>query len=229
MKTLLYYLIYILIGVLPTHLSAQTPLDIYHQEAGNFALIYSGKLEDGYNYGYSNTPYYPPNYTEGNLHFKGIEYRNIPLRIDYYTSRLIVQSPDGKYNIPVHPQEVDKVCIGKCDYIYLSKEANAPSNAYYAVLFQNKKWKLYKLRYISNINREYVGNRVLQNFSLKERIYLVRNGKWHEITGRNSFISHFKQYKHELQHYCKQHNLHLSKEDEEGWIRLALYCETLIK
>ena len=229
MKSRLLLLIHILIASFPVSLFAQIPADSYFRETGNFALIYSGKLESGYSYGYINSPYYPQEYKLGSLYYKGMAYTDVSLRIDNYTCRLVIQSPDSKYNFPLNPSDVSRISIDNRSYVYLSGDSNAPNNAYYMVLHRSSDWGLYKLHYVSNVNKEYVGNRVLQSFSLKERIYLVVNGKWFEVNGRNSFISHFKQHKQELQHYCKQHGLHLSKENEEDWIRLALFCETLIK
>lgn len=229
MKSRLLLLVYTLIASFPVSLFAQMPTDSYFQEAGNFAVIYSGKLESGYSYGYLNTPYYPQEYKLGGLCYKGMAYTEVSLRIDNYTCRLVIQSPDNKYNFPLNPSDVSHICIDNRSYVYLSGTSNAPNNAYYMLLHQAPNWRLYKLHYVSNVNKEYVGSRVLQSFSLKERIYLVMNGKWFEVNGRNSFISHFKQYKQKLQHYCKQHSLRLNKENEEDWIRLAFFCETLIK
>ena len=70
---------------------------------------------------------------------------------------------------------------------------------------------------------------MLQKFSLKERIFLYKDGKWNILTNKNSFTKHFKHLKEQLNAYCKTHQLNPGKKNEADWQKLATYCETLIK
>ena len=70
---------------------------------------------------------------------------------------------------------------------------------------------------------------MLQKFSLKERLFLLKDGKWSPLSGKSSFIKHFKSHKEELNSYCKQQQLKFGKKNESDWQKLAEHCETLIR
>lgn len=201
----------------------------YQQEAGIQALLYQGKLEKGYGQGYVNTSYRPLEYTEGSLTFEGMEYKQVLLRFNCELKRLILQSPDRKFNIILLPEQVQRATIGAWEYVYLDERDRAPEANYYMAVFEGQDWSIYKQYYISNIKKVYEGSHLQQEFSIKERVYLKKDGKWTVINGRNDFIKHFKTHKEALLEYCKQQKLRPGDKREDDWLALARYCETLIK
>jgi hypothetical protein len=64
---------------------------------------------------------------------------------------------------------------------------------------------------------------------LKERVLLLKDGKWNMLTNKSSFIKHFKELKEQLNAYCKEQQLNPGKKNETDWQKLAAYCETLTK
>lgn len=209
---------------------AQNVSELYQKEVGGNALLYHGMLETGYPVGhYVNTPYAQSEYVQGKLIYREMEYVHIPLRLDCRTRHVIMLSPDKKYNIQLNPAEIPFVTIGEQDYVWRTKDEGAPEDTYYCVLFEGGNWAIYKHYYVSNVNKVYVDGVSKQKFSLKERVYLKKGGKWIVITGRNDFIKQFRQYKTELQEYCKRENLRPGDKREEDWRKLAQYCFTLTK
>ena len=229
MKNTLSAIICISLLLLGSHLHAQTPVQAYQQKAGNFSLAFSGVVEKGYRVGYVNTPYYPTEYTSGNFVYRGISYPDVKLRTDCLTKRLIALSPDGKFNRVLSPDEVKQAVIGGTPYVYFSTQEATPGEGYYAAIHVGKDFSIYKQIYISNINKETRGSVMLQKFSLKERLFLVKDGQWNTLSGKSSFIKHFKSHKAALNNYCKQHQLMFGKKNGTDWQKLAKYCETLIK
>ena len=210
-------------------LHAQTSTPAYQQKAGNFALAFSGVIEKGYRVGYVNTPYYPEEYTSGSFVYRGVAYTGVKLRTDCHTKRLVALSPDGKFNRVLSPDEVDRAVIGSTQFVYFSVRQATPGEGYYAALYEGKGFSIYKQIYVSNINREPSGRVMLQKFSLKERLFLLKDGKWNSLSGKSSFIKHFKNHKDALNDYCKAQNLRFGKDNEADWTILATYCETLMK
>lgn len=210
-------------------LFAQKATEIYQQKAGNFALAYTGIVEKGYRVGYVNTPYYPTDYTSGSLVYRGVPYTDVKLRNDCHTRRLILLSPDGKFNRVLSPDEVGRAVIGGTQFVYFSAQQATPGEGYYAAIHEGKDFSIYKQIYVSNINKESRDRVMLQKFSLKERLFLLKDGKWSPLSGKSSFIKHFKSHKVELNNYCKQHHLSFGKKNESDWQKLAEHCETLIK
>ena len=228
MKHTLKALVYLCLFTLSGQLYAQTSTT-YQSKAGNFALAFNGTVEKGYRVGYVSTPYYPQEYTPGSFVYRGVEYTDVKLRTDSYTGRLLVLSPDGKFNRVMPPQEVRRATIGEIPFVYFQAQEAAPGEGYYAVIHEGKDFAIYKQSYVSNINKVYRGSLMLQDFSLKERLFLVKDGSWNPLTNKSSFIKHFKPYKDALNAYCKNQQVNPSKKNEADWQKLAAYCETLIK
>ena len=229
MKNTLSTIICISLLLLGSHLHAQTPVQAYQQKAGNFALAYTGIIEKGYRVGYVNTPYYPTDYTFGSLIYRGVPYTDVKLRNDCHTHRLIILSPDGKFNRVLSPDEVDRAVIGNTLFVYFDARQATPGEGYYAAIHEGKDFNIYKQIYVSNINKETRDRVMLQKFSLKERLFLLKDGKWSPLSGKSSFIKHFKSHKEELNSYCKQQQLKFGKKNESDWQKLAEHCETLIR
>ena len=229
MKNTLSTIICISLLLLGSHLHAQTPVQAYQQKAGNFSLAFSGVVEKGYRVGYVNTPYYPTEYTSGNFVYRGISYPDVKLRTDCLTKRLIALSPDGKFNRVLSPDEVDRAVIGNTLFVYFDARQATPGEGYYAAIHEGKDFSIYKQIYVSNINKETRDRVMLQKFSLKERLFLLKDGKWSPLSGKSSFIKHFNNHKEELNSYCKQQQLKFGKKNETDWQKLAEHCETLIK
>ena len=229
MKHILKPLVCICLIAFTERLYAQTSPEDYQAIAGNFALAYSGIVEKGYHTGYISTPYYPEEYTSGSFNYRGTEYSNVKIRIDCHTKRLIILTPDGKMNRVMHPTEVKRATIEGTPFVYFSKTEAAPGEGYYKVLHEGKDFSIYSLRYVSNLIQETHGRVMMRGFSLKERVFLVKDGQWIPLSGKNSFIKHFKNHKEALNSYSKEKGLRFKKEDHSDWTALAAYCETLAK
>ncbi len=228
MKHILKPLLCICLITLTGRIYAQTSKEGYQTIAGNFALAFNGIVEKGYHTGYFNTPYYPEEYTSGSFNYRGLEYSDVKMRIDCHTKKLIALTPDGKMNRVIHPTEVKRATIGERTFVYFNKTEAAPSEGYYAVLHEGKEFSIYSLRYVSDFIQEIHGRVMLRGFSLKDRVFLVKNGQWIPLSGKNSFIKHFKDQKEALNNYCREKGLRFKKENHSDWTELAAYCETLI-
>lgn len=229
MESTVKSLVCICLFMLSGQLYAQTSAETYQQKAGNFALAFNGIIEKGYRVGYASTPYYPQEYQTGSFVYRGLKYTDVKLRTDSYAKLLIALSPDGKFNLVMNPEEVSHIIIGGTPFHFFNAKEATPGHGYYAVIYEGKDFVIYKQSYVSNINKEYKGSVMRQKFSLKERFFLLKDGKWNALTNKNSFIKHFKNLKDQLNTYCKDYQLNPSKKNEADWQKLAAYCETLIK
>ncbi|MBO5740409.1 MAG: hypothetical protein J6R54_00260 [Bacteroidaceae bacterium] len=119
-------------------LFAQTATEAYRQKAGNFALAYTGIVEKGYRVGYVNTPYYPTEYTSGSFVYRGVPYTDVKLRNDCHTQRLIMLTPDGKFNRVLHPEEVSRAVIGNTPFVYFDARQATPGEGYYAAIYEGR-------------------------------------------------------------------------------------------
>lgn len=203
--------------------------ELYLKEAGNFALLYQGILEKGYTRGYVNTPYYPQEYETGNLVYEGMKYTNVPMRLDCQTGKIVIKSPNGLHHIVLLPEIVPRVTIGNRDYVFFTAADKAPGNTYYIALYESMDWGIYKQQYISNVNQNLEQGKIRKEFSLKQRVFFKRGNRWQPLGDKDDFIKLFKMHKEKLKDYCKQEKLRPNVKREEDWIKLARYCETLMK
>ena len=192
-------------------------------------MAYSGIAENGYRTGYINTPYYPEEYTAGSFCFRDMEYRNVKMRIDCYTQRLVILTPDENMSRVVHPAEVKRATIGGTPFVYFGSTEAIPGEGYYAALYEGEDFSVYSLHYVNNLIQKVQGKVMLRGFSLKERVFLVKDGQWTALSGKGSFIKHFKAHKEALNSYCKEKKLLFKKGNHSDWSALAAYCETLIR
>ena len=221
MKNILKPWVCICLLMLSGQLCAQTTAEAYQKKAGNFAQAFNGVIEKGYRVGYTNTPYYPQEYQSGSFVYRGLKYTGVKLRTDSYAKNLVALSPDGKFNLVMNPEEVSHIVIGRTPFRYFKANEAAPGSGYYIVLYEGKDFGIYKQAYVSNVSKEYKGSAVLQKFSLKERIFLLKDGKWNVLNNKNGFIKHFKAHKDALNDYCKQQELSFGKKNEADWVKLA--------
>ena len=228
MKHILKPLVCICLIAFTGQLHAQALQEDYQTIAGNFALAYNGIVEKGYRTGYTNTPYYPGEYTSGSFKFRGVEYNTVKMRIDCYTKRLVVLTPDENMNRVMHPADVKRAIIGSTPFVYFSRKEATPGEGYYAALYEGENFSVYSQHYVNNLIQKAQGRVMLRGFSLKERVFLVKDGQWIALSGKSTFIKHFKAHKEALNDYCKDNGLLFKKGNHSDWTALASYCETLI-
>ena len=128
----------------------------------------------------------------------------------------------------MHPAEVKRATIEGTPFVYFSKTKAAPGEGYYKVLHEGKDFSVYSLRYVNNLILDMHERVVHRKFSLKERVFLVKDGQWITLSGKTSFIKHFKDHKEALNSYCKEKRLLFNKERHSDWTVLAAYCDFLI-
>lgn len=203
-----------------------TPQELYQNGGGDYLPLYNGKLEPGYLYGYLNTPYWPQEYTKGDIVFRNRKYKNVEMQLDCYRQGLLVLSNDRMRRIEVDGENVQFLEIGGMEYMWQDKKNGAPLSAYYSIINEGKEI-VCRLHYATKPTKKIKDRQIVMEFDRREKLYLIKDGKWHELHGLASYIKLHKQQKEKLQRFCKEHQL-LMKNDTD-WKLLASYCETLFK
>lgn len=206
-------------------MAQNTPFGLYREKGGDFLPLYNGIMEPGYLHGYENTPYWPQEHTKGSLVHKGWLYEGVEMLIDTYRQCLIVLSNDRKRCIEVPQDEIQEVEIGGVEYVWRTKAEGAPANAYYGIVYAGKEDTIYRLHYAMAPRKKIAGRSLVMEFDNREDVYIVRNGKWHELNGISSYAKLHKRQKEKLLHFYRAQRLSLKS--DKDWKRLASYCETL--
>lgn len=202
------------------------PQGLYQKKGGDYLPLYSGVLEPGYLRAYVNNPYWPQEYTSGNVIYRNLEYRDVEMLIDTYRQCLLVLTNDRMRRIEVRREDVRRLEIGGMEYVWKSKEEGAPMSAYYGIIYQGKD-VVCRLHYAKSPVKKIKDRQVVAEFNRREKLYLMRNGKWYELHGLSSYLKLYKPQKEKLRKYCNEQQLQL--DSDEDWKRLASYCETFMK
>ena len=96
----------------------QQIFDEFRQEVGDQAEMFAGKVESGYpSTVYINHPYWlTDNFSQGDVVFRGLTYRNVSLRYDAYLKQLVVNTPVKRQNVSVPMDLVEKFTLGGIRY-----------------------------------------------------------------------------------------------------------------
>jgi hypothetical protein len=202
----------------------------YLQVAGDYANLYSGNIETGYNVAkFDNTPYYMnADYTEATIVYRNNHYYNQDVRLDLYQDQLIVFSPEKRYGIIVNPLFVNKVYLNERTFVWLNPTKESGLKAgYYMQMFEGEKLQLFSKENCTL--QDGVRNRmVIYSFSRSTRYYLFYNNRYYSMKNKGSFTKLFPQHKRRIDQFVKDNKLNFNRDPELSLTSLAIHCEELI-
>lgn len=196
----------------------------YLNEAGDYATIYNGELEVGYDMAYKELPYYiSPEFTLGDIVYKGNKYSSLPLKLDWYKDELIVLTPEKRFSKVVIKENVNEVRLhGHLIIYYTSPISGDLKNGYYLQLIKEEDITL--LAKTLCIHRS--SKRI---FEKRTYYYLLYNGKHYSVSKKKDFVRVFPQFKKEINKYTKELKLKFNKNSSVASLKeLAAYCQMLL-
>jgi len=219
------YMVVFYIFVTPFVFSQQVSIKDYLDTAKDYAVIYSGEVEEGYNpYFHENFPYYQTqNYAPGDLIYDDILYTHQKMRLDLYKEQLIILLPEKQYGKIVSPDKVNRIKLHDKEFIFHNSTENKElKNGYYYVMHEGERMFLVG-KQTFQLTRSFQNSK----FSFKKQIayYLLLDGKSHTVKNQRIFYKLFPQCKEQIKRLVKENNLNFSKDKETGLSVLAAYCE----
>ena len=225
-----YLLIPCVIIVCCAHIYAQeNPIESYLKQAGDYAEIYTGRIETEYSRAqYENFPYYLSNndFSEAAIVYKNKYYPNLRARLDLFKEQLIILPYEKRLGVVVDSQNIDRVYMYDKTFIWLNlpKESGIKTG-FYLQLFNSEKIQLFSKNIFNLLHRHHT----IFYFDRKTRYYLFFANRYHNVNNKNSFSKLFPQYKKQINQFSKDHKLNFKNNAEESLTSLAGYCEELIK
>lgn len=200
----------------------------YLDELNEYAVIYSGELEEGYSLAqYQNFPYYQsPEFVTGTIMFNRNDYPAQQLRLDLYRNQLVVLVPGKQFSKIVDNYLVEQVeAYGKTIIRYTSPMDNGLGAGYYFRLYHSPAIELLQ-QVTADIDKKIIGDR--KQFIFQEKYYLLYQGNNYQLRNKKSFTRLFPQYKKEINRFAKDNKLNFGKQKEQSFKLLAEYCDQLI-
>lgn len=201
----------------------QRLFDEYLEEAGDQAEMFVGRIEPGYpSTIYSNHPYWGfDDFLQGDVMYKGLLYRNVPLRYDAYLQQLVVKTPVKQSNVCVPMHLVEKFTMEGTEYARRNGE-------FMAILFSAPRLELVEQVQVT-LKEELIGTeKVLQEFRHKVKYYVLQDGQMREVDKMKSVIRLFPEFKKELKLFAKMNHLNFKEHRQSSLISLIRYADELL-
>lgn len=180
----------------------QQIFDEFRQEVGDQAEMFAGKVEPGYpSTVYINHPYWlTDNFSQGDVVFRGLTYRNVSVRYDAYLKQLVVKTPVKRQNVSVPMDLVEKFTLGGIRYERRKGE-------FMAILYSSPRIEL--VQQMNVMMREKLVDNVKVQYEFKPtmKYCLYRDGQVYEVTNLKSVSKLYPHLKKELKQFAKKYHL----------------------
>ena len=192
--------------------------------AGDYAALYSGKIELGYNkVRYINHPYWHTDkFYKGIIGYNGCIYSNILLRYDTYKGVLVTISPQKRYILQVDMRKVSFFIINEQKFI-------PQGDGFVALLYKGE--NLCLTQHVTSVMGTPIrkGKSYYNQFYTPIRFSLYKEGTVYEVNSYSDLLRVFPMHKKQLKSYCQKENLSFKKNNEmQSMIQLVKYADSLI-
>ena len=205
-------------GVMKAQL--QQIFDEFRQEVGDQAEMFAGKVEPGYpSTVYINHPYWlTDNFSQGDVVFRGLTYRNVSVRYDAYLKQLVVKTPVKRQNVSVPMDLVEKFTLGGIRYERRKGE-------FMAILYSSPRIEL--VQQMNVMMREKLVDNVKVQYEFKPtmKYCLYRDGQVYEVTNLKSVSKLYPHLKKELKQFAKKYHLDFKENRQLSLGTLVKYAD----
>lgn len=198
----------------------QQIFDEFRQEVGDQAEMFAGKVEPGYpSTVYINHPYWlTDNFSQGDVVFRGLTYRNVSVRYDAYLKQLVVKTPVKRQNVSVPMDLVEKFTLGGIRYERRKGE-------FMAILYSSPRIEL--VQQMNVMMREKLVDNVKVQYEFKPtmKYCLYRDGQVYEVTNLKSVSKLYPHLKKELKQFAKKYHLDFKENRQLSLGTLVKYAD----
>jgi len=200
----------------------------YLSQVADYAIIYSGKVEDPYYLNPINHPYFETDdFSIGTLSYNNITYTDVMLRFDMYRGNILVKHSQVPFGIELNREQVDWAIFNGYKIIDSKKTdwENTPDSRFLILLHDGiypiaKRPTLLLENRIDNSTLEYY-------FSFKDHYYICVNGVCYHLKNKRSLLNLFPDKKRELGQYAKQMKINFRRDPEMAYVELIKHYENL--
>jgi hypothetical protein len=198
----------------------QQIFDEFRQEVGDQAEMFAGKVEPGYpSTVYINHPYWlTDNFSQGDVVFRGLTYRNVSVRYDAYLKQLVVNTPVKRQNVSIPMDLVEKFTLGGIRYERRKGE-------FMAILYSSPRIEL--VQQMNVMMREKLVDNVKVQYEFKPtmKYCLYRDGQVYEVTNLKSVSKLYPHLKKELKQFAKKYHLDFKENRQLSLGTLVKYAD----
>ncbi|MBE3138361.1 MAG: hypothetical protein IMZ63_00940 [Actinobacteria bacterium] len=217
-----------LYGIVPND-SESLSLIIYKQDTlKENQILYNGKLWRNRYYRIREDQFlFSKEFLSGNLSINGQLFRNLNIRYDIYNDEIMIPSNRGAI-LQLNKEMVDSFTINFYNKTYKFTQIREDSvrgfNGYVNVLYKGKN-ALY-VKYKKEIELLAV-DRKYDMFYQTLRIYFLKDGIVHLISGKREFFNLLDEYKLQIRSFIKKNRIRVSKKIPESFVPVIEFYDNL--
>lgn len=192
----------------------------YHQALGTQAELYNGPEHVRYLPTIEGIPYYQVDeWQKAAVEYRGVLYRDVPVRYDLVTDKVIVGHPNGYQAFSLFSPRVASFTLGGSYFIYLPADSakGAPPAGFYQVLARGAVTVLARR---SKRIEEKLQERTL-HFVTADRYYMLRDGRYYSPRNQRELLELAGEHKREARQALHQQHLRYRKHPEEAIMTVA--------
>jgi len=200
----------------------------YLEMVADYAVIYSGRIEEPYTSTPSNHPYLGSDgFLAGTLCYNGIIYSNIMLRYNIEREDFLVMHNQFRFGIELKKEKVDWVVLN--GYKIVASRGidwKGIPNSRFLILLHEDMYPIIKDSKASFRSRN-SDKTVEYYFELENRYFVCVDGICHLVKNKKSILNLFPDKKGELDLYARRMRLDFKREPEAAYVEMVRYYESL--
>lgn len=201
----------------------------YFQKARLNKAIFNGKEHVKYPAFYIGHPFLVADqYTTGNLCCDSTLYPDVPLKLDWYTGELLINTPDQRYNIVIPSERLQYATLYNYRLFYHRADSRpgSPPDGYYLALPNSGKYPIWKKEVVKQEER-FVDRKALVAFNRSFHFYIEKDGVYHKVKSKKSLLNVFPDRKKELNRFIKESRLNYTETPDRMLVAVVEQYEKL--
>ncbi len=206
-------------------------IQFYHATIGLQAHLYNGPLYAPYPRPFTEGHQFfeADSFRNGTVFYDGLQYLNVRLKLDIIRDELIMLHPANNFQLNLIKEKIDSFSISGHSFLNITKDSSvnsSPAPGFYHQLYSSS-----SIRFLAK--RKKFIQEMTETSSISTKVYkkdsyfVVKNGLYHSIKNKKSFMSTVKDKRGEMQKFINNNKLSFKKSFEEDVVKALSYYNQL--
>ncbi|WP_020603521.1 hypothetical protein [Spirosoma spitsbergense] len=183
--------------------------------------VYEGNEYIAHDHRIKIHPFYPTDsLLAGTITYNDIRYHDVLMLYDIVRQEVAVQPPEGGYRIQLHTNKVSNFSLGQHRFIRLINDSTSGIvPGFYELLYDGRAQVL--AQRVKTVHEDISSGTYVADYLPKDRFFIRKDGQYHEVKTKGSFLSLFPDRSKTLRKYLRANHLKFNDEQREMSITRA--------
>ncbi|GAB4004098.1 hypothetical protein GCM10028808_01080 [Spirosoma migulaei] len=193
----------------------------YEQAMYKQEHVYEGNGYINHDHRIKIHPYYLVDSLQaGTITYNDVHYHDVRMLYDIVRDELAIQPPEGGYRLQLNSNKISTFTIGQHQFTRLiGDSALGVRTGFYEILY-NGKAKVLAHR-VKTVHEDISSGTYKADYLFKDRFYIQKEGNYHEVKTKGSFLALFPDQAKALRKYLRANRLKFNDEQRESAITQA--------